>query len=213
MDHSKYFEKYLNGEYFFNESITNGEKLSFKINEFETDSFKNFYVVYGNKKYFRTNCILKILGVSREEFEKIINENKDLRMKIFIYGDRIKIRHLFGFRFDKIIEKIFDCEKRNIIIGEQYTKTKYKKFVLCRKYREIKINDFFKSLGLNFYDYVKNVFKENGLEAPNLLFITQNCAFKEEKEILDFLTLANKDLFEKIEAARIIEKLNREVNQ
>ena len=44
-------------------------------------------------------------------------------------------------------------------------------------------------------------------------FITQNCAFKEEKEILDFLTLANKDLFEKIEAARIIEKLNREVNQ
>ena len=160
-------------------------------------------------KCFVKTVFYKILTI--KSFFDLTKQNSC--RKIFIYSDRIKIRHLFGFRFDKIIEKIFDCKKRNIIIGEQYTKTKYKKFVLCRKYREIKINDFFKSLGLNFYDYVKNVFKENGLEAPNLLFITQNCVFKEEKEILDFLTLANKDLFEKIEAARIIEKLNREVNQ
>ena len=213
MDYSKYFEKYLDGIYFFNENINNGEEFSFKIDEFETDSFENFYVVYGNKKYFRVNCILKILGVNREEFEKIINENEDLRMKIFIYGDRIKIKYLFKFEFDKFIEKTFNCKKRNIIIGEQYTKTKYKKFVLCRKYREIKINDFFKLFGLSFYDYIKSVFKENGLEAPNLLYITQNCVFKEEKEILDFLALANNDLFEKIEAGRVIEKLSCEVNQ
>ena len=55
--------------------------------------------------------------------------------------------------------------------------------------------------------YVNEIFTNNKIDVPNLIYTMCYYAFEKEEDAFNFLTLANKDLFDKIKMYFVLNKL------
>ena len=69
------------------------------------------------------------------------------------------------------------------------------------------LNQVFNEIEYDYIDYVNEIFTNNKIDVPNLIYIMLDYAFEKEEDAFNFLTLSNKNLFDKIKMYFILSKL------
>ena len=205
MKNKNFFKKNGNSIYSFNKVIINIENIEFSIGEYNTLYFNKMVIKKDNKTFDNADFILKMLNINKEQFEKIIEEDNDLKDDIFIFRNKILIKNIS-------INDFINCTKGkintdNIKFDLKTIETKYYKLMMFENNNIIDVEAQFRALKIDYKKYIKDTFIKNGLEAPNLLYYGFEYNFENKKDIFDFLMLTKSDLFDKIKLGKVVNGL------
>ena len=207
LDYSKYYKYVSNKTYrFYSDSIgMDNKKVIFDIEFYETSSFKRMYIKDGNTVIYKVNDIAKEFNTSIKNIKDIFKKDSFFRKGAFVYDNKIIVNNGYKYDFLKLISENFnyDITKLRFDITEVGY---YKLFIYVNGVR-VYLNQVFDEIEYDYIDYVNEIFTNNKIDVPNLIYIMLDYAFEKEEDAFNFLTLANKNLFDKIKMYFILSKL------
>lgn len=162
--------------------------------------FMKFEIIDNNRIISNTKEMAKFLNIQYDDFKKRI---KKIDKNISIFNEKIIFRPGIYQKISNFFIKEFNVSDYRV----DFANLKYWKFDLYIDGLKIDLNEVFKYNGMNYKEFVYEIFNEQNLNEPNLLILAYEVGFENKDDVFDFIIISMKNLLTKINNYKIIKKL------